>query len=443
MAKALCMGYPCHTLFQWGSPSAGPNAYDCSFSDRVFSLRELSLTLPKMPLKEIMSVDAQRFGDQPALAEGYTVVDFEGEQAFHMLKGNWERLWCLSQEATETQTWCWQYLYWKHLAPKSRPVIILVRDSHGTCVALGAFFVCRDQSSWISKAAFLGDQKPDYHLILARPNLSEAVGVKILEHFALRFGKHVPFIELNNIPKNSYTGTVICQFLGDETDFQAKTLRWESQTYGVPLPKTVEEYLKQLGPRSRRDFRYDRRRLCNEFSVDFRVYSTLENLDEALDAIEMVDRARWGPNSRYCLNSERSFERSVARALCDMGIYRAFLLYLDGKPSAFVYGALVRNSLKVASIGYDRSLPRNLSIGKVANFNAIEYCIQQGHGEYDLTCGGEEYKKWLGGVPGTNLHLRHYRTRFDKLIDSRGRRIVSFLRSQAWLRGIYHTWLRR
>jgi len=376
-------------------------------------------------------------------AERYTILDFEGEQAFHRLRDDWEELWWQSADATESQTWHWQYLYWKHLAPKTHPVIIIARDSHGTCVALATFFICRDQSSWISKAAFLGDKKPDYHLILARPNLATTVGLKILEHFALKFAKRVPYLELSNIPKNSYTGSLLGQFLANETTPRSTTLRWETQTYAVPLPKTLDEYLKQLGPRSRRDFRYDRRRLCNELSVDFRVYSTLENLDEALDAIETVDRARWGSNSHYCISSQRSFERSLAQALCEMGIYRAFVLYLNGKPSAFATGAIVRNVLKVASIGYDRSLPRNLSIGKVANFYAIEHCIENGVKEYDLTRGGEDYKKWLGANPCTNLQLRHYRTRFDKLVDSGGRKIVSFLRDQIWLRGIYHTWLRR
>ena len=211
----------------------------------------------------------------------------------------------------------------------------------------------------------------------------------------------------------------------------------------VPLPDTIEEYLKQLGPRSRRDFRYDRRQLSNEFSVDFRAYNSLETLNEALDAIEVVDRARWGTNSRYCLASHRSFERSIARALCELGIYRAYVLYLNHTPHAFVTGAAVRNMLKVASIGFDRSVPGKWSVGKVTNFYAIEHCIESGLKQFDLTRGGEEYKKWLGAVPSTNLHVRRYRSRLDELLNSGGRTIVSFLRNQTRLRGAYQKLLRR
>lgn len=376
-------------------------------------------------------------------AERYAIVDFEGEQAFHTLHEDWERLWWQSSEATQSQTWDWQYMYWKHLAPTTRPVVIVAQDSQGMCVALAAFFMCRDQVSWVSKAAFLGDKRPDYHLMLVMPNLPETVGCQILEHFVLKFKTRAPFIELSNIPLNSYTGRVIQQFFQDDRRFCPPTLQWQTQTYAVSLPATVDKYQEQLGPRSRRDFHYEKRLLSKEFSVEFRVCSTLEDLDSTLDAIETIDRARWGVNSRYCIGSQREFDRSVARALCEMGIYRAFVLYLNGKPSAYVAGAVVRNALKVATIGYDRSLPGKFSPGKVTNFYTIEYCIQQGYSEYDLTRGSEDYKKWMGGRPCTNVHVRLYRSRLDALMESRGQRLVSFLRNQSWLRSAYQRWLRK
>ena len=376
-------------------------------------------------------------------AERYAIVDFEGEQALHTLREDWDRIWWQSSEATQCQTWHWQYLYWKHLAPTTRPVIIVAQDSQGVCVALAAFFICRDQASWVSKAAFLGDKRPDYHLMLAMPNLPEAVGCQILEHFVLKFKTRVPFIELSNIPLNSYTGRVIKQFFQDDHRFRRPTLQWQTQTYAVALPATVDKYQEQLGPRSRRDFHYERRLLSKEFSVEFRVCSMVEDLDSTLDAIEIIDRARWGANSRYCIGSQRDFERSVARALCEIGVYRAFLLYLNEKPSAYVAGTVIRNALKVATIGYDRSVPRKFSTGKATNFYAIEYCIQQGYSEYDLTRGSEDYKKWMGACPCTNVHVRLYRSRLDALIEPRGQRLVSFLRNQPWLRSTYQRWLRK
>lgn len=385
----------------------------------------------------------QQRGEEASDDCGYSIEAYEGEDAFHVLRDDWEKLWWLSDDATETQSWQWQYLYWKYLASNTRPLIITAKDYRDHCVAMAAFFICRDGASWLSKAAFLGDKRPDYHLILAKPCLAKSVGCKIIEYFMSRVEKRVPVIELSNIPRNSYTGTVVEQLFSSEfNDQRSRTVRWEWQTYAVPLPKTLDEYLKQLGARSRRDFRYDRKKICNEFDVKFKVYSSSDDLNEALDAIELVDRAKWGSNSRYCIRSERSFERALARALCEMGIYRSFVLYLNDRPSAFVTGALVRNSLKVASIGFDRSVPGRHSVGKVANFYAIEHCIDRGYREYDLTRGGEEYKKWLGALPSINLHIRRYRSRVDELLDVSGKTMIAALRNQNWLRRIYQLTIR-
>ena len=99
--------------------------------------------------------------------------------------------------------------------------------------------------------------------------------------------------------------------------------------------------------------------------------------------------------------------------------------------------------LKVATIGYDSSVPGKFSTGKVTNFYAIEYCIQQGYSEYDLTRGSEDYKKWMGACLYTNVHVRLYRSRLDALIEARGQKLVSFLRNQSGLRSAYQRWLRK
>lgn len=391
-----------------------------------------------------MLASSRQTGAEFTVDADYSIDVYEGENAFHLLKDDWEKLWWLSEEATETQSWQWQYLYWKYLAPTTRPIIITAKNSRGRRVAIAPFFICRDKSSWLSKAAFLGDKRPDYHLILAEPCLTNSVGYKILDHLVAKVEKSVPIIELSNIPCRSYTAAVVEKlFSSSLEDRSSRTARWEWQTYAVPLPQTLDDYLKQLGPRSRRDFRYDRKKLCKDFNVKFKVYSSSDDLTEALDAIERVDRARWGSNSRYCVASERSFERSVARAFCEMGIYRSFVLYLNDKPCAFVTGAVVRNALKVAAIGFDKSTPGRLSVGKIANFYTIEDCIERGYKEYDLTRGGEEYKKWLGAIPSTNLHIRRYRSRVDEWLDSTGKTMVSALRNQNWLRSIYQVVLRK
>lgn len=97
----------------------------------------------------------------------------------------------------------------------------------------------------------------------------------------------------------------------------------------------------------------------------------------------------------------------------------------------------MRSSFKVPHMGYDPAVPSKYSVGKVINFYAIEYCIQQGYSEYDLTRGAEAYKKHLGGQPHRSLYVRLYRSRLDALVERPATVLVSALRSQAWLRRLH------
>lgn len=380
---------------------------------------------------------------QVAAGASYRIMEYAGEAGFFKLRPEWEALWSQSAEGTQFQNWHWQYLYWKCLAPNSEPLVLAAMDSDGKLVALAAFLVCRDQQSRLSKAAFVGDKRADYHQVLACPGLLETPGLMMLEHFISKFRNRVPFMEFNNVPAASWTGTVLQKLCGATKKSQLNGRQWETQAYSVALPATVDEYLEQIGTRSRRDFRYDRRRLAKEFSVEFRVCSSLGGLEECLDAIETIDRARWGTNSRYCLASHRDFERSVARAFSEMGIYRTFLLYLDGKAAAFVTCALVRGAAKVDAIGYDPSVGKGFSIGKILNFYAIEHCIRDGQTEYDLTRGSEDYKTWLGAKPNTNLHVRLYRSWLDRQLESGATALISHLVKQSWMRNLYQRFARR
>jgi CelD/BcsL family acetyltransferase involved in cellulose biosynthesis len=369
--------------------------------------------------------------------EEYTMEVHEGAEGFGALRDEWQGLWRRSREAAAEQTWEWQYLFWQHVVPSSNPAFFVARNARGKCAAVVGLYVCRDPKSWLSKATFIGRHYADYHCILVQDDIPETVGRMIVEGVVQRFRKRASFVELANVPQGCWTGRVLQQYLSSCGSERAATTPWETEAYAVPLPGTLEAYLERLGPSMRRNFHYERRRISKDFKAEFSVCSTPDDLESTLAAVEAVDRARRGAGSHYYRDSDRAFQRSVSRALCEMGLYRAFVLQLDGKPAAFVVGTLVRNSFRVPYTGYDPAVPGKYSLGKVMHFFAIEHCIQHGCTEYDLTRGAESYKKWLGGQPHVNLNLRLYRNRLDMLAEPRATRMVASLRRQTWLCNLY------
>lgn len=366
-------------------------------------------------------------------ADAYTVTHIEGEAAFSSLRADWESLWLASEDVSDAQSWAWQYNYWRYLAPRATPVVVVARDSSGRCRALCTVARTRDRSSLLSKLAFLGDEAPDYHHIVATPEVPISVGVAMIDYAVRALGSGA-FMQFGNVPERSYTGAVLGELISRK---RTRDANWTTETFSVPLPATLEEYLQQLSKRSRRHFGYDRRRLQKEYRVSFDVYSTADQLSVALDAIEAVDRGRWGADSRYASPAYRSFMRALADALVAHGIFRAYVLSVDDKPVSYVSGTVIRGELRTRAIAHDRAFPRQFSVGKVTNFYAIEHCIREGLAAYDLSRGAEAYKQSLGALPSTNIHYRRFRSKPEQRLYRASAAALRRLRSQDSLRRLY------
>jgi hypothetical protein len=270
-------------------------------------------------------------------------------------------------------------------------------------------------------------------MLLVRPDVAEMVGVQALGELVNRLANRVSFINFGNVPVCSWTGSVLMSLRQDQKD---GLCRFEtSETFAVDLPRTMDEYLQRLGERTKRAFDYDPRRLRRDHSVKVEIYSDAD--ERCLSAIESIDRARWGAASNFCRRNLREFERSAARALSELGLFLALVLYVDDRPAAFVHGAVVDSRWGIPKMGYDPGIPSKLSVGKVANFYAIQYAIEHGFQSYDLTRGGESYKKWLGATAHTNLHLRIYRSPVDRWLDCTMAPLLESIRHNPTLRYIY------
>jgi CelD/BcsL family acetyltransferase involved in cellulose biosynthesis len=375
--------------------------------------------------------------------QDYSLTILHSPDAFAIVESEWRALWGKSKDATQFQNWDWQFLYWKHVTPRNLPHIFVLRHLDGSCALLGAFDVVRDKKSGLSKFAFVGDDRADYHALLAEPGLSTEVGAAVLREivaFALGVGS---LAELSNIPSTSWTGQSLERFFATNPQDQKLIERWESNTFAIGLPGTMEEYVEHLGPKIRRDYRNDLRRIQKEYSYDFRLYDKLDSkVDIWLEEIEAIDVARWGDLSKFTNPARRAFEREAMRAMLREGILKVFILYVDGCPVSFVVGASMHGRLLIDQISHRPAVLPKFSIGRLTNLMAVESSIGVGYHLYDLTRGGEAYKQWLGGQPSTNWHARFYRNRLSKLALKWGKVSLDFVRSQKWLAQGYRNYFR-
>jgi CelD/BcsL family acetyltransferase involved in cellulose biosynthesis len=299
---------------------------------------------------------------------------------------------------------------------------------------LAAFERARDVESGMLKLCFLGNTRADYNVLLTQPGLPVEIGVEALEHLVEAARRSAPFVEFQNVPSESWSGSVIRALY--EKLPRSRTLLKTRATFAIDLPGSENEYLSHLGSGTRWRLRRDMRRLETEHKVDFRTYRDAD--EECLQAVEAVDRARWGHESRYRVPARRQFEHAIARAMAEQGVYLAVVLILDGRPAAFVWGGLIRDRLLQDRTGHDPTLPPKLHVGMVANFYAVRLAIQQGLKVFDLTRGRENYKQRLGATEHTNLTLRVYRSVPDRKLTESCEITMARLQSSKTLMRAFH-----
>jgi CelD/BcsL family acetyltransferase involved in cellulose biosynthesis len=347
-----------------------------------------------------------------------------GAEELNRLRLEWQALWRDCSEATEAQSWAWQNFYWACIARGRECVIATARNDRGELLAGAVFEIRRDRRSLLKVLSFSGEHDADYHLILHRQNVPVSVGVDLLLAVFRDIGREVSFVELSNMPKQSWTAEAFRAALPRSSFATTVQLR-ETETYAIALPQSIDDYWATFSKKTRDRLKGKQRKFEREMQPEFRVAIDARNVPAILDDIEAVDRLRWGAATKFNDPAQRGFLRELINDALASGMARVFTLHAGGKCVAFNVGFLCGDSLKVPYLANDITLPGNYSVGLINNVLAIEHCIQNGVREYDLTRGSEGYKSLLGGEPRHNLQCVAYRSRAHAALAAFNRQCVS------------------
>ena len=347
------------------------------------------------------------------------------------LRGTWRTLWAQTPQATLFQSWDWQYNHWRYLTQRARTFVLTVGQPEP--YLFGVFYRVRDRRSGLHKIAFVGDDQADYHMLLSRPDVPESVGAQAIGELLRQQLGRVSLVSFSNVPERSWTGRALVLARLRQKGILSRF--FTTDTYAVSLPETPEEYVAGLGKWTRHHSRDDMRRLQKQYDVRFEVYTDASAT--CLAAIESIDRARWGDSSRYWRSGLREFEHSCMRGLSSAGSLLAIVLWLNGRPAAFVFGGVSGTAWLLLRTGYDPSIAPKVSLGKVTFLYAMQHAIEQGLRECDLSRGGEAYKQWLGGTARKNLQFLVYRSRFDQWLDRTFATLLESARNNPALRTAY------
>ena len=322
-----------------------------------------------------------------------TVETIGEAPGFAVLRQEWDELLQSSDSDGLFLTWEWLYTWWKHLAGDRRLSILAVR-CEGELAALAPCGL-RPPSlfHWrpLPVLEFLGSGSvgSDYLDIIVRRGREPEARQALASHLAgerlmigwtqLKRGASPAAGVASALGENGWgiaeTGTNICPF--------------------IPLAgKSWESYLATLSAEHRYNFHRKWKRLNRDYTVQFDQVRSPAQCRESIDLVIAQHNLRWrdrGGSDAFHTPDLVEFHREFSQVALERGWLRLYVLRLDGKPAACLYGFLYRRTFYFYQSGFDATYDKH-SAGLVTMGLAIKSAIEEGAEEYDLLHGNEAYK---------------------------------------------------
>jgi CelD/BcsL family acetyltransferase involved in cellulose biosynthesis len=322
-----------------------------------------------------------------------TVETIGAVSGFAALRREWDELLQSSGSDGLFLTWEWLFTWWKHLAADRQLSILAVRCD-GELAALAPCALRRPSLFHrrpLPVLEFLGSGLvgSDYLDVIVRRGCESEVRQALASCLARkRF-----MLNWTQLKKDASqaagvvsalagsgwgvveTGTNVCPF--------------------IPLAgRSWESYLATLGAEHRYNFNRKRKRLSRDYTVQFDRVTTQAECRESIDLVIAQHNLRWrdrGGSDAFHAPGLVEFHREFSRVALERDWLRLYVLRLDGKPAATLYGFLYRRTFYFYQSGFDAAYEKH-SVGLVTMGLAIKSAIEEGAEEYDLLHGNETYK---------------------------------------------------
>jgi CelD/BcsL family acetyltransferase involved in cellulose biosynthesis len=323
-----------------------------------------------------------------------TVETIDGVERFRALRDAWRDLQEDSDAGSPFLTWEWMFTWWRHLSAGRRLSILAVWRRR-ELMAIAPLALRR---RWLPRllvpAGFVGTGSvgPDYLDLIVRRGRTEEAMEALAGH--LDSGRII--LDLAQI----HAGSRAARDLARRLRLRGWSLR-ETRTDVCPFIRlsghTWESYLDTLGPRHRYNFRRRLRNLETRHDLAFERAGSPAEVRQALALLVALHRLRWqerGGTNAFHTRALVAFHQELAAQASERGWLRLFVLSLDGRPAAALYGLRYRRTFYFYQCGFDPGF-RKESVGLVTLGLAIRSALEEGVAEFDLLHGAEEYKfRW-------------------------------------------------
>jgi CelD/BcsL family acetyltransferase involved in cellulose biosynthesis len=317
----------------------------------------------------------------------------EEVEGFRRLRPEWNELLSSSPSDSLFLTWEWMFTWWKHLGGRRRLSILALR-SGGELIAIAPLALRPPDYGRLElfrSLEFLGTGSAgsDYLDLIVRagrehlalPALAEYLtrGKVMLDMAQIRTGFSLALEFAEGIEARGWglsaSSTSVCPYI----DLVGRS--WDS-------------YLAGLGPAHRANLQRRLRHLARSSEVQFReAESETERREFLIQLIDLHHRRRreMGGSEAFHTPALRAFHEEFSALALQRGWLRLYLLRLDSRPAAALYGFRYRRTFYFYQSGFDPAY-RKQSVGLVVMGLTIRKALEEGAAEFDLLHGDEGYK---------------------------------------------------
>jgi len=206
--------------------------------------------------------------------------------------------------------------------------------------------------------------------------------------------KGIAHLDLGHLQPDS---TVLAELVGiaKEREYDIDCQQ-EEVSLELELPSTFDEYLMLLTTKQRHEVRRKLKRLWEAGNVVHRCLEVSKEVEDYVETFLKLFTLNREDKKNFMTPQMRSFFKSLAKSMAEVGLLRFGIIELDAQPLAMTMVFDYNDSHYLYNSAYDVRFS-HLSVGLLCKVLCLKESIEKGKKKWSFLKGGEPYKYQLGG----------------------------------------------
>lgn len=311
-----------------------------------------------------------------------TVTEIGDASRLGAFEDDWRALCAASPDGSFFETCEWLTTFIETFWAPRELALMFVSDDHGL-VGFAPFLVDDDGDAWCRRTLTL-----PYHPHVPRANIVAADGARravldaVMRHVSIAHGSTPTVLPLVDGASGLWHDA---QSIAEGRRYASHV--WAEQAIPwIRLDGDWDSYLATRTSHVRSELRRKRRKLEKAGRLEIAAASSPSECDAAMRDILDIESRSWKQQEGTSFTTEAGvaeFYATLARRAGDRGWLRLYVMRLDGKPIAHIYGVVYKNEYLALKTSYDQAF-RELSPGSVIFELALQDAFARGYSSFDL-----------------------------------------------------------